>query len=373
LRVLLADAHLRDPTLGAPKLVLRLGAGLEELGHEVDYLFADDVPAWLRERRVLYASFPALVAQRALKGNHDVVHVASGDSAMLGPLSISRRRGRWVLVNLVHGMEHIHWKELKRFHAKRGGGLNLRHRMLYGGVRLREVELSVRWSDAIHCQCEQDRRFVVEHGWQPESKVFVVQPGVDDVYLKSSPARLTEPSIFFLGTWTPRKGVFELVEAFAQVVDKVPRAQLVVAGAHRDAEVVLSDFPEPLRKNVTVLPTVPDPPQRLIEVMQACSVGVLPSHYEGFGMAFLEMMSVGLPVIGTETGGMPDIIQDGQNGLIVPARDPARLAQALIDVLSNEAERRRMAAAATQTARGYTWRRQAEALTVLYESILPKV
>jgi glycosyltransferase involved in cell wall biosynthesis len=269
-------------------------------------------------------------------------------------------------------MEHIHWKELKRFHAERGGGLNLRHRMLYGGVRLRQVELSVRWSDAIHCQCEQDRHFVVEHGWQPETKVFVVQPGVDDVYLKSSLARLTEPSIFFLGTWTPRKGVFELVEAFTQVVGKVPGAKLIVAGAHRDSDFVLSDFPERLRNNVTVLPTVPDPPAKLIELMQTCSVGVLPSHYEGFGMAFLEMMSVGLPVIGTETGGMPDLIQSGSNGLIVPSRDSARLAQALIDVLSNEGERRRMAAAAAKTARAFTWRRQAEALTALYESILPK-
>jgi glycosyltransferase involved in cell wall biosynthesis len=199
-----------------------------------------------------------------------------------------------------------------------------------------------------------------------------VPPGVDDVYLKSSLARLTEPSIFFLGTWTPRKGVFELVEAFAQVVEKVPGAKLVVAGAHRDADFVLSHFPERLRKHVTVLPTVPDPPAKLIELMQDCSVGVLPSHYEGFGMAFLEMMSVGLPVIGTETGGMPDLIQSGRNGLIVPAGDSARLAQALLDVLTNEDNRRRMAAAAAQTARGYTWRRQAESLTELYESILPQ-
>jgi glycosyltransferase involved in cell wall biosynthesis len=275
------------------------------------------------------------------------------------------------LVNLVLGVEHILWKELKRFHAERGPGLTLRHRLLFGEVRLRQVELSIRSSDAVHCLCQQDSRFVVSHGWQPQARVAVVPPGVDDIYLKSSLASLTEPRIFFLGTWTPRKGVFELVEAFAQVVDNVPGAKLIVAGAHRDGDFVLSDFPERLRKDVTVLPTVPDPPAKLIELMQTCSVGVLPSHYEGFGMAFLEMMSVGLPVIGTETGGMPDLIQSGHNGLIVPSRDPARLAQALIDVLSNEDERRRMAAAAARTARGFTWHRQAEALTSLYESILP--
>jgi glycosyltransferase involved in cell wall biosynthesis len=107
--------------------------------------------------------------------------------------------------------------------------------------------------------------------------------------------------------------------------------------------------------------------------MQASSVGVLPSHYEGFGMAFLEMMSVGLPVVGTETGGMPDLIQSGQNGLLVQSRDPARLAQALIDVLSNYGERRRLGAAAARTARGYTWRRAAESITALYESVLTRV
>jgi glycosyltransferase involved in cell wall biosynthesis len=270
-------------------------------------------------------------------------------------------------------MEHILWKELKQFHRAGGPGLTLRHRLLFGGIRLRQVELSIRSSDAVLCLCQQDSRFVVARGWKRQEKIAVVPPGVDEVFLTSQPARLVEPTIFFLGSWTPHKGVADLVAAFARVTDRIPGAQLVVAGAHAPADLVLSDFPERLRKLVTVVPTVSDPPVELIELMQASSVGVLPSHYEGFGMAFLEMMSVGLPVVGTETGGMPDLIQSGQNGLLVQSRDPARLAQALIDVLSNYGERRRLGAAAARTARGYTWRRAAESITALYESVLTRV
>ena len=269
-------------------------------------------------------------------------------------------------------MEHIDWQELKRFQVERGGRLRLRHRLLFGGIRLRQVELSIRSSDAVMCLCQQDSRFIVSHGWQPQARTAVVAPGVDDVFLTSSLAPLDEPRVFFLGTWIPRKGVFELVEAFERVAEKVQNVTLVVAGARRSADAVLADFPERLRRAVTVLPVIPDPPAKLVELMQSSSVGVLPSHYEGFGMAFLEMMSVGLPVVGTETGGMADLIQTGRNGLLVPAWDRGRLAQALIDLLSNDGERRRLADAAVRTARSYTWRRAAEALTALYESVVPK-
>ena len=99
LRVLLATAHPRDLTLGSPKYVLRLGSALEELGHKVDYLFVEDVPNWLRDRRLLYGSFPAQVARHALRGRHDVIHVASGDSAAIGPLALAYKRRPWVLIN----------------------------------------------------------------------------------------------------------------------------------------------------------------------------------------------------------------------------------------------------------------------------------
>lgn len=370
LRVLLATAHPRDLTLGSPKYVLRLGSALEELGHKVDYLFVEDVPNWLRDRRLLYGSFPAQVARHALRGRHDVIHVASGDSAAIGPLALAYKRRPWVLINQVLGMEHLHWKELKQFSEDGGGRLTLRHRLLYGGVRLRQVEVSIRSSDAVMCLCRQDEQFILDRGWRPPERVAVVPPGVDQIFLDSSRANLLSPTIFFLGTWTPRKGVVELVDAFARVVAKIPAARLVVAGAHQPADAVLADFPTLLRGAVNVLPTIPDPPIKLIELMQASSVGVLPSHYEGFGMAFLEMMAIGLPVVGTATGGMADLIHEGEDGFLVPRREPARLAEALLRVLIDADKRRHLADGAHRTAKAFTWRRAAVGATALYLRML---
>ena len=86
-----------------------------------------------------------------------------------------------------------------------------------------------------------------------------------------------------------------------------------------------------------------------LALMSACDLFVLNSIHEGFPHVVLEAMSVGLPVVATAVGGTPELIRDGQNGILIPPDGNSALAQTLTRLVAAPAECRRLAAAATRT------------------------
>jgi glycosyltransferase involved in cell wall biosynthesis len=368
MKVLFAQPYPRDVTLGSPKLFLRLGAALSALGHDVEYVFLSDLPAPLRRQRLLYVAFPLYVAARAADAGYDLLHVASGDAFLAAAVGRLLRRKRPQVVNQVLGLEHLHWEQLQGARRQGEEHVSLRHSLWFGGLRLAEVEASIRFSRHVFCLCDQDRASIVAHGWRAAGGVTIVPPGVDTAYLQAPPARLDSQTILFLGSWTFRKGIRNLVAAFARVVEQVPGARLVVAGAHAPPETVLASFPEGARAAVYVAP--PATEEELLAVMQESAAMVLPSLYEGFGIAFLEAMAVGVPVIGTPTGGMADLIESGVNGLLVPHHDRDALAEAMICLLREPEQRAALGRAARRMAAGYTWEQAAQTTATVYRACL---
>jgi len=122
------------------------------------------------------------------------------------------------------------------------------------------------------------------------------------------------------GDWE-RKGGPILAAAFRQVLEVIPDAHLTIAGVR----------PGLGQRNCTELGNVR--PQDLVHHFLRSSVFCLPTRLEPFGVAFLDAMSFRLPVIGTPIGAIPDFIDDGVNGRIVPTGDAPRLATALIELL----------------------------------------
>jgi glycosyltransferase involved in cell wall biosynthesis len=78
----------------------------------------------------------------------------------------------------------------------------------------------------------------------------------------------------------------------------------------------------------------------LDSLYQAADIAILPSHEEGFPNAVIEAMAAGLPVIATDVGGIPDAIEHGQTGLIVPPRQPAALGAAILELARDPVRRR---------------------------------
>ena len=96
----------------------------------------------------------------------------------------------------------------------------------------------------------------------------------------------------------------------------------------------------------------------------------MPSHYESFGMVALEAMAMGKPVIASEVGGLSDLISDGSNGLHVPSRDPASLAEAISRVLGDREFAAELGANARSFATELRWDNISERVLQVYHSFI---
>jgi glycogen(starch) synthase len=141
-----------------------------------------------------------------------------------------------------------------------------------------------------------------------------------------------ERLIGFLGRGSQEKGLDVLLDAFAAVRLLRPGVRLVVAG---DVENHLSNTtrrgaqPAPAGVRLIGYQTNPRP------VLAACDLIVVPSRVEAFGLVALEALALGLPVIATRCGGLPEIIRDGETGRLVPPNDAGALARALLEALDD--------------------------------------
>ncbi|MEN9213824.1 MAG: glycosyltransferase [Gloeomargarita sp. DG02_4_bins_56] len=144
-------------------------------------------------------------------------------------------------------------------------------------------------------------------------------------------------TVIYVGVLIPRKGVHHLINAFAQAVKSVPAGQLKIIGRpeNRDYAQTLKAQVDQcnLQDKILFLPEMPQ--QELAYEMAQSTVLVLPSLSEGLGRVLVEAMATGTPVIGTKVGGIPDIIQEGLTGFLVPPEDEHILAQKIIYLLEH--------------------------------------
>jgi glycosyltransferase involved in cell wall biosynthesis len=160
----------------------------------------------------------------------------------------------------------------------------------------------------------------------PPERVTVVGGGANFDRLPDAVRAPTDPVVLFVGWEWARKGGDELLEAFRRVRRRVPSARLVIAG---------TDAPRP-EPGVELLGYVRDR-ERLARQYSAARVFCLPSQFEPYGLVLLEAMAHGVPCVVTRAGGMPDIVLDGETGLVVEPGDTAALADALARLLEDEA------------------------------------
>jgi glycosyltransferase involved in cell wall biosynthesis len=170
------------------------------------------------------------------------------------------------------------------------------------------------------------------------SKLRVVLNGVIGTPRLSAqepePEALERPSIVFVGGLHPRKGVEELIRAFQTVSSRLekPHLYLVGSGPYRDAYVSLVEELG-LASRVTFCGGQRDPRSYLL----GADIFVLPSHAEPGGLVFVEARAAGCAIIATNVDGIPEMLDQGNAGVMVPPRDSAALADAMLKVLQDPA------------------------------------
>ncbi|MEE8167949.1 MAG: glycosyltransferase [Candidatus Hydrothermarchaeales archaeon] len=171
--------------------------------------------------------------------------------------------------------------------------------------------------------------------------------------------------IAYIGSLVPQKGVDVLLQAFENVKREIPEAKLVIVGEGREEKKLLRLARKIGLLDVYFLGQRDD----LNSVLEGSSLLVLPSREEGFGMILLEAMHMGVPVVASRTGGIPEVVGHGKNGLLVERENPEALAKEIISVLKDDALKERLIVNGRKTAERFSWESASNEVDGLYEEI----
>jgi len=205
----------------------------------------------------------------------------------------------------------------------------------------------------------------------------VIPMGVSlPVTITNSTIPSEKPRILFIGRLIEWKGVEILIRAMAVVIRKKPQAILSIVGDGPERyklEYLAKDLG--ISQNVQFLGRVSD--SALEELYSEASVFVLPSRehmgmvMEGLGMVLLEAMARGVPVIGSATGGITDIIKDGENGFLVPPENTEILAEKILLLTSDEALIRHFRERGRKSVEtGFSWDEVSKQFSEVYTKVL---
>lgn len=186
--------------------------------------------------------------------------------------------------------------------------------------------------------------------------------------------------ILFVGRLERRKGIDTLLEAIPMVLSEVPTARFRIVGedvpsknggyeaAFRERHQDKADISERVVFEGWL------PVDQLLEAYRRCAVFVAPSRYESFGLVFVEAMREAKPVVGCAVGGVPEVVDNGLTGLLVPPDDPQALAHGLVALATSRSRREEMGkqGRAAFEAR-FTSSRMAEASERLYRAAAKRV
>jgi starch synthase len=145
------------------------------------------------------------------------------------------------------------------------------------------------------------------------------------------------PSVVFVGRITRQKGLPVLLKAGQQLG---PAAQLVLCAGQPDTPELAAEVTELVaglratRSGVIWLPQML-PKREVIQLLSHATVFACPSLYEPLGIVNLEAMACGTAVVASRVGGIPEVVSDGETGILVPPADPAALACALSSLLAD--------------------------------------
>ncbi|BAQ66476.1 glycosyltransferase family 4 protein [Geminocystis sp. NIES-3709] len=176
----------------------------------------------------------------------------------------------------------------------------------------------------------------------------VIYHGVPKREIRSNLSSI--PLVGFAGRLVPEKGVDLLIRAFNQAIKVVPNAQLLIAGSGSEDKNLKNLIKElNLNSSVQMLGYIPQ--KKLASTFNQVWLQVVPSLWaEPFGMAAVEAIISGIPVIASKTGGLQEIIEDGITGILISPGDEQALSSALIKLLTNDDLTKKMGKAAQKVA-----------------------
>jgi len=311
----------------------------------------------VRRFRQLYGPQAAIVAP-VLASGADLVHVHLGEDLAVLPVGAAAARlHRLPLVLTVHtSLRHtLAVSDLRSAVLKTLGG------------RIERWE--ERSAEAVLVITPRMARMLRSDGID-ENRLHVIPPGVNlslfDGSFEDPFVGVGRPRVLFVGRLAPQKGVRNLVAAVGLLED--PSAQVLLVG----------DGPErPALEREAQRIGVGDrlhfvgfvAHDRLPAVLAHADLLVLPSLYEELGTVLLEAMQAGLPIVASKTGGIPDVIENGVNGMLVAPGEPEALARAIDRLLADPGLTCQLSEGARERGKDYDWEVLAGRVLAVYRGV----
>lgn len=224
-------------------------------------------------------------------------------------------------------------------------------------------------------------------------KIVTIPPGVDTsrfypIAQEEAKEAINIPCknrlLLFVGRIEPLKGLQNLLKAIALIRERRTPAEtcycLVVIGGDPNAsiEAMSSEMIhiKRLSKELGLEDLVVFLGKRAQDTLpyyySAADILIMPSYYESFGMVALEAMACGTPVVASQVGGLPFLVQDGKTGFVVPGGDPEALVEPLMKLMNNDELRETMGKQAAEYALQYDWKLISERMIDVYQTLLKK-
>jgi glycosyltransferase involved in cell wall biosynthesis len=289
------------------------------------------LPVGRLEGASFYALLPFRLARELRSFRPDAVLAQGGQETALVLLGRALARSRAKVVLDVHG----DWRAPTRLY-----GSSARQVVAPFGDWL--ARLAVRHADAVRTISAYTTALVRAEGVEPAAEF----PAFMDLepFTASPPEPLPpEPTSLFVGVLERYKAVDVLARAWRLVAEQLPGARLRLVGRGTLSDVVeglVADFPQ----TVSWSPSLPA--GEIASALDGATVLVLPSRSEGLGRVVVEAFCRGRAVVGSRVGGIPDLVTDGETGLLVVPGDAQALAAALVAVLADESLAARLGEAA---------------------------
>lgn len=269
----------------------------------------------------------------ALKGKWDIIHAHSYGYFPSHVAAIAARLGKGKFIFTPH------------FHPGETG---------WGGERRRKIRalydryfsnMVIKSADKIICVSKGEMNYAVDAGLS-EDNIVIVPDSVDisrfnNVQKDSFKKRhgIESNFVLFVGRLAKNKGLEYLIEAVPEVLQRFPETKFVLIGEDEGMLQKLSGRAKNLRveDKILFLGTMDD--DKVSQAYIDCSVFVLPSEFEAFGIVLIEAMAAQKPCIATRVGGVPYVVKDGETGILVDYADSQQLANAICTLLSDEEKR----------------------------------
>jgi glycosyltransferase involved in cell wall biosynthesis len=228
-------------------------------------------------------------------------------------------------------------------------------------------------TETVTAVTEPVMQFLNEQVGIPRRKLVTVHNGVQIQRFQSAVSadrqafgwRPDDVVITCVGRIEPEKGHRVLLEAFRQVHRRHSQAKLLVVGDGVDRDELEAMAARDFNGSVQFLGMRKDVP----ELLAASDIVAMASFHEGLPMAALEAMAARKPLVATRVGGLPQLVREGQTGLLVPAGDAAALADAVQSLVADQPRRERLAAAAfSEVQRQYSFDRTVARYEGVYQS-----